>query len=50
MCENLNVVPCSYFMAHIEDQTLVLKYHQFSSDEIRAISKPLWVFHILCLI
>ena len=43
MCESLNVVPCSYFMAHIEDQTLVLKYHQFSSDEVRAIAKPLWV-------
>jgi hypothetical protein len=46
MCDSLNVVPCSYFMAHVEDQTLVLKYHQFSSDEIRAISKPLWVCYI----
>jgi hypothetical protein len=43
MCSNLSVVPCSYFMAHVEDQTLVLKFHQFSSDEIRALSKPLWV-------
>jgi len=42
MCETLNIVPCRYFMAHVEDQTLVLKYHQFSADEIRAISKPLW--------
>lgn len=43
MCENLNVIPSRYFMAHIDDQKLVLKYHQFSDDEIRAISKPLWV-------
>ena len=31
-------------MGHIEDQTLVLKYHQFSTEDIRAIAKPLWVF------
>lgn len=42
MCENLNIVPCRFFMAHIEDQTLTLKYHQFSTDEIRAMAKPLW--------
>lgn len=33
-------------MAHIEDQKLVLKYHQFSEDELRAMSKPLWVDNI----
>jgi hypothetical protein len=43
ICATLNVVPCSYFLANIEDQTLTLRYHQFSSDDVRAIAKPLWV-------
>ena len=43
MCENLKVIPCRYFMTHIDKQKLVMKYHQFSNDEIRAVSKPLWV-------
>lgn len=43
MCKNLKVIPCRYFMAHIENKRLVMRYHQFSNDEIRAISKPLWV-------
>jgi hypothetical protein len=43
ICATLNVVPCSYFMANIEDQTLTLRYHQFSSEDVRAIAKPLWV-------
>ena len=46
MCENLKVIPCRYFMAHIDNQKLTMKYHQFSNDEIRAISKPLWVCNI----
>lgn len=44
MCQNLKVIPCRYFMAHIENKRLVMSYHQFSNDEIRAISKPLWVY------
>jgi hypothetical protein len=43
MCENLKVIPCRYFMAHIDKQKLIMRYHQFSDEEIRAISKPLWV-------
>ena len=43
MCQNLKVTPCRYFLAHIDKQKLTMKYHQFSEDEIRAISKPLWV-------
>lgn len=43
MCESLKVIPCRYFMAHIEKQKLTMKYHQFSDDEVRAIAKPLWV-------
>ncbi|RMZ94674.1 leucine-rich repeat-containing 74B-like, partial [Brachionus plicatilis] len=42
MCENLKVIPCRYFMAHIENKKLVMRYHQFSNEEVRAISKPLW--------
>ena len=44
MCDNLKVIPCRYFMAHIDNQKLTMKYHQFSNEEIRAISKPLWVW------
>jgi hypothetical protein len=44
MCDNLKVIPCRYYLAHIDKQRLTMKYHQFSEDEIRAISKPLWVF------
>jgi len=43
MCDNLKVIPCRYFLAHIEKQKIIMRYHQFSIDEIRAISKPLWV-------
>lgn len=43
MCDNLNVIPCRYFLAHIEDEKIVMRYHQFSNDEIRALAKPLWV-------
>lgn len=42
MCENLKVIPCRYFLAHLDNQKLYLRYHQFSPDEIRAIAKPLW--------
>jgi hypothetical protein len=44
MCDNLKVIPCRYFMAHLDNQRLSLRYHQFSHEEVRAISKPLWVF------
>lgn len=43
VCRNLNVVPCRYFIEHLDDQSLSMNYHQFRTDEIRAISKPLWV-------
>jgi len=43
MCDNLNVIPCRYFLAHIEDEKIIMRYHQFSNDEIRALAKPLWV-------
>ena len=41
MCDSLKVIPCRYLMANIENQKLIMKYHQFSNEEIRAISKPL---------
>ena len=43
MCRNLKVIPCRYFMAHLDNNKLVLRNHQFSKEEIRAMSKPLWV-------
>ena len=43
MCDNLKVVPCRYFLANIDKQKLTMRYHQFSPEEVRAISKPLWV-------
>lgn len=47
MCDNLKVIPCRYFMAHIENKKLIMRYHQFSDDDVRAISKPLWNnFHV----
>jgi hypothetical protein len=30
-------------MAHIQDKEMVLRYHQFSTDDIRAIAKTLCV-------
>ena len=43
MCEEEQIVPCSYFLAHIEDEKLLLRYHQFNTDDIRAITKTLTV-------
>lgn len=47
MCDNLKVIPCRYYLAHIDKQKLTMKYHQFSEDELRAISKPLWVYNYI---
>ncbi|CAF0830879.1 unnamed protein product [Adineta steineri] len=41
LCEKGKLVPCSYFMAHINKDEMVLRYHQFSTDDIRAITKTL---------
>lgn len=30
-------------MAHIEDREMILRYHQFSTEDIRAIAKSLSV-------
>jgi hypothetical protein len=43
LCEEAKIVPCSYFMAHIQKDEMVLRYHQFSTDDIRAITKTLTV-------
>ena len=42
-CGQANVIPCSYFMAHIQDRELVLRYHQFSTEDLRAIARTLCV-------
>ncbi|CAF1217272.1 unnamed protein product [Rotaria magnacalcarata] len=41
LCTQSKIIPCSYFMAHIEDKEMTLRYHQFSTDDIRAITKTL---------
>ncbi|CAF3550873.1 unnamed protein product [Rotaria sp. Silwood1] len=41
LCLQSKIIPCSYFMAHIQDKEMVLRYHQFSTDDIRAIAKTL---------
>lgn len=42
-CEAAKLVPCSYFMAHIEDSEMILRYHQFNTQDIRTITKALCV-------
>ena len=43
VCDDLNVIPCRYFIEHIDQQTLCMNHHQFRTNEIKAISKPLKV-------
>ena len=45
LCVQSKLIPCSYFMAHIQDKEMVLRYHQFSTDDIRAIAKALCVWN-----
>ena len=42
-CVQSKLIPCSYFMAHIQDREMVLRYHQFSTEDIRTIAKALCV-------
>ncbi|CAF1129647.1 unnamed protein product [Rotaria sordida] len=41
LCLHTKIIPCSYFMAHIQNKEMILRYHQFSTDDIRAIAKTL---------
>ncbi|CAF1398584.1 unnamed protein product [Adineta steineri] len=41
LCVQSKIVPCSYFMAHIQDKEMILRHHQFNTDDIRAIAKAL---------
>ena len=43
LCQQSNVIPCTYFMGHIQDKELVLRYHQFSSEDVRVIARTLSV-------
>ena len=43
LCSKANIVPCSYFLAHIHDEEMILRHHQFSTDDIRAITETLHV-------
>ena len=50
LCQQSNVIPCTYFMAHIQDKELVLRYHQFSHEDVRVIARTLSVMKISFLI
>ncbi|CAF0790440.1 unnamed protein product [Adineta ricciae] len=41
LCADSKIVPCSYFMAHIKDDKMLLRYHQFNTADIQAITKTL---------
>lgn len=43
LCADAKLVPCSYFMAHIQDDKMILRYHQFNTADIEAITKTLTV-------
>lgn len=43
LCADSKIVPCSYFMAHIKDDKMLLRYHQFNTADIQAITKTLIV-------
>jgi hypothetical protein len=47
LCQRAQIVPCSYFMAHIQDEKIILRYHQFNTEDIRAIAKTLIVWNNL---
>ncbi|CAF4612401.1 unnamed protein product, partial [Rotaria sp. Silwood2] len=41
LCEQAKIIPCSYFMAHIQDSEMILRYHQFNTEDIRVLTKTL---------
>ena len=43
LCADSKIVPCSYFLAHIKDDKMLLRYHQFNTADIQAITKTLIV-------
>ena len=43
MCENLNIQPITYFVKHMQDTELVMKYHGLGPLGVKAMSDPLEV-------
>ncbi|UJR14176.1 hypothetical protein I4U23_001171 [Adineta vaga] len=41
LCLQSKAIPCSYFMAHIQDKEMTLRYRQFSTEDIGRIAKVL---------
>ncbi|CAF5208618.1 unnamed protein product, partial [Rotaria magnacalcarata] len=41
LCKEASLIPCSYFLAHIQDNEMILRYHQFNTEDIKAITKTL---------
>ncbi|CAF4740173.1 unnamed protein product [Rotaria socialis] len=41
LCKEGSLIPCSYFLAHIQDSEMILRYHQFNTEDIKAITKTL---------
>jgi len=43
ICHKLGVIPTSYFVNHIEDETVTLRHHGLSGKETRALAMALKV-------
>ena len=44
VCQQLNLVPISYFMRHMNDPTLTMRFHGLSASETMAIALALKVW------
>ncbi|XP_041352669.1 leucine-rich repeat-containing protein 74B-like [Gigantopelta aegis] len=38
ICEHLDITPVSYFLRHINDKHITMRYHNLSPDEVKAIA------------
>jgi hypothetical protein len=45
-CRKQKIIPASYFLRHINDQTLTLKHHGLGAPGIRPVSAALMVLQI----
>lgn len=43
MCERLEIQPITYFLKHMQDKELVMKYHGLGPLGVKAMSDPLEV-------
>jgi len=43
MCQKLEIQPITYFLKHMQDRELVMKYHGLGPLGVKAMSEPLEV-------